>query len=65
MTLCNECSIVDLGVTRIVKDGEEYILCPNCGSEDSVVDVDADEWAEGIIAAEADLSNDMSETEEL
>lgn len=64
MTLCSECNIVDLGVTRIVKDGEEYILCPNCGAEDSVTEVDADLWAEDLIAADADLSNDLEEWDE-
>lgn len=65
MTRCTECAIVDLGVTRIVKDDEEYVLCPNCGSEDSVEEIDADLWAEEIAEDEADKLNDWLKEDEL
>lgn len=61
MTKCNECHIVDLGVTRIIKNEEEYLLCPNCGSEDSVKEIEASEWAEQLALDEADLENQLNE----
>lgn len=48
MTKCNECDIVDLGFTEVKKGYEIYHLCPNCGANDSVVEVDEIEWIENI-----------------
>lgn len=61
MTKCNECDVVDLGINRVIKDGEEYQLCPNCGSEDSVEEIDEREWAESMALSDADFQNELLE----
>jgi hypothetical protein len=59
MTKCTECNVTDLGVTRIIRNEEEYILCPNCGAEDTVEEIDELEWAEEVALEAADLENDL------
>lgn len=65
MTRCKECNIVDLGVTKFVKNGEEYVLCPNCGAEDSVEEIDELKWAEEMAQIEADHRTDIFRDDEL
>jgi hypothetical protein len=59
MTKCKECDIVDLGVNRINIFGEVHELCPNCGNEDSVEEIDELEWADNMESADADFTNEL------
>lgn len=55
MTKCNSCDVVDLGVNHVTKNDEIYDLCPNCGAEDSVEEVDEIEWAESMELVDSDI----------
>ena len=61
MTKCNDCGIVDLGITRVIKNDEEYELCPNCGAEDSVEEVDELDWIQDMEDTEADKVLELME----
>lgn len=61
MTKCNNCDIVDLGINRVLKDNEEFQLCPNCGAEDSVEEIDELEWLEDMALADSDFQNELLE----
>lgn len=54
MIKCRECDVVDLEATVIVRNDEEYQLCPNCGAEDSVEEIDELAWEEEMALADAD-----------
>jgi hypothetical protein len=54
MTRCRECGVVDLGVNKIIRDEEEFQICPNCGVDDSVEEIDELDWEEDMLLAEAD-----------
>lgn len=59
VTKCKECGVVDLEIYRVIKNNEEYQLCPNCGSEDSAEEIDGLEWQESMALADADLQNEL------
>lgn len=63
MTKCGDCGIVDLGITRIVRNDEEYELCPNCGAEDSVEDIEELNWIEDMEDVETDNIIDLIDEE--
>lgn len=61
MTKCKNCDVVDLGINRVNKFGEVYELCPNCGLEDTVEEVDEITWQEDMALADADFQNELLE----
>ena len=61
MTKCSECDIVDLGISRVIKNGEEYELCPHCGAEDSVEEIAEADWLESMELDRAYLENELKE----
>jgi len=63
MTKCNNCDVVDLGINKIKQDDEIVELCPNCGMEDSVEEIDEIEWAENMALADADFQDELLEDE--
>lgn len=61
MTKCNNCDVVDLSINKVLKDDEEFQLCPNCGLEGTVEEIDEREWAESMALADADFQNELLE----
>ena len=61
MTKCNNCDVVDLGINHIIREDEVFELCPNCGAEDSVEEIDEIEWAEKMALSDADTQNELEE----
>lgn len=64
MTKCRECDVVDLGINHVTKNDEIFDLCPNCGAEDSVKEIDELEWAENMALADADFQNELLKDED-
>jgi Zn finger protein HypA/HybF involved in hydrogenase expression len=58
MTKCDECSALDLGVIRVIKNDEEFVLCPNCGAEDSVRQIDELEFLDDVALHHASLGDE-------
>lgn len=61
MTRCIECNIVDLGVTKVIRNESEYLLCPNCGADDTVEEIDELDWVEDMVQEDADFQNELNE----
>lgn len=58
MKVCEECGVVDIEPKIVIKDDEEYELCPECDAEFSIREVDEAEWLKQMEDDEADKIND-------
>ena len=63
MIRCGECKTVDVEFLKFEMYGEECIVCPECGAEESAEEVDQIAWEEEMAEDEADNLSDYLATE--
>lgn len=61
LTKCKECDVVDLGVNKVIRNDEEFQLCPNCGAKDSVEEINELEWEESMALENGDAQNELED----